>query len=353
LQAAQTQSADKPSPEADPTADLWRLYANGKPIDNIAELTKSAFEASPRPLLETPVRSGGFRRWVSTGNDWPNSRNKRVCMNTRTNIKLWQDHTAAETGGKSKVAAMVEKIQESLSSQSLLAAQHQSVNEKSEAPSSSSPLPGVKMARTQERSGFSPVRKAVMKDRFNRRAMDIHTESADDADRNRTTRQPPAILELTLGHSVESKNIVASDIPGSAPLHFRKQGPLPAYKRPSIVRAPIATKPDAVVKAGPVLAQAMDEFAEDFDLTADDIDEIMGELPAVSGGSKQGSIEDREAVSHSIDLTETDHNSGYRPNPRIPHLKSNDDEFGGSDIDEDDFALADVCATQALRVSRD
>jgi DNA replication ATP-dependent helicase Dna2 len=266
---------------------------------------------------------------------------------------LWQDHTAAETGGKSRVAAMVEKIQESLSSQSLLAANQKSINEKSEAPSSSSPLPGAKTARTQERSGFSPVRKAVMKDRFNRMAMDIHTESADDTDRNRATRHPPAGLDLDLGHSVESKNIVASDIPGSAPLHFRKQGPLPAYKRPSIVRVPSATKTDVLIEAGPVLVQAMDEFAEDFDLTADDIDEIMGELPAVSGGAKQNSMGDHEAISYSIDLNETDHNPGYTPIPRIPLPKSNDDDFGGSDIDEDDFALADVCATQALRVSRE
>jgi hypothetical protein len=97
----------------------------------------------------------------------------------------------------------------------------------------------------------------------------------------------------------------------------------------------------------------MDEFAEDFDFTADDINEIMGDVPAASGTTIGGSLGGCNSIDRVIELTRLETRDEAHSEARTPIPRSNDDEFGGSDIDEEDFALADICATQALRVSRE
>ncbi|KAF2209804.1 hypothetical protein CERZMDRAFT_122041, partial [Cercospora zeae-maydis SCOH1-5] len=75
-QGVSTQTANQNSvgrtPAADPAADLWQRYASGRPSEEQMKAPENTFifQASPRPL-ETPIKSGGLRRWASTGNDWP------------------------------------------------------------------------------------------------------------------------------------------------------------------------------------------------------------------------------------------------------------------------------------------
>jgi DNA replication ATP-dependent helicase Dna2 len=111
-------SAEQRTPEADPAADLWQRYGISKGSGDalrLPDLNNLAFGGSPRPL-ETPVKGSGLRRWASTGNDWPSSKSKKRRSNANMKVDVWQNGTAG-SGGRSKVAAMVEKIQESLATQ--------------------------------------------------------------------------------------------------------------------------------------------------------------------------------------------------------------------------------------------
>jgi hypothetical protein len=103
----------------------------------------------------------------------------------------------------------------------------------------------------------------------------------------------------------------------------------------------------------PVAVQSIDEFAEDFDFTADDIDELMGDVAATTGTTVGGTIGGAVHIDNAAGPTRLVPRDAADSATRSPHLRSHDDEFGGSDIDEEDFALADICATQALRVSRE
>lgn len=338
---AEQASAEKVTPEADPAADLWRRYANGRAVDDLGDLTKIAMEGSPRPLLETPVRSGGFRRWVSTGNDWPKSRNKRLCTSTRANINLWQDQTAVEVVGKSKVAAMVQKIQESLSTQSLdKAQQHDEGEEKADAPSSSSPLPETKTHQQTQGSGFSPLPKKQQSDRALQKppGMQALLSNKNVGIAQRTTDGDRSDVVFP----AQRQQVLDPNLPGSAPLHFQNKVALPAYKRPSITRVPSQPKVQPVAAPKPTKTTAIpsDEFGDEFDLTVDDLDEIMADIPVSSKQQPQNSIQPRIA-----------HNA-TQESIRKPIALDDDDEFGGGDIDEDDFAQAEICATQAARVSR-
>ncbi|KAK4506536.1 hypothetical protein PRZ48_000268 [Zasmidium cellare] len=342
----------KKTPAADPATDLWQRYANGRANGetlNIPEIGNLIFQASPRPI-ETPVKGGPLRRWASTGNDWPSTKNKKRCTGTRQSINVWQDQTAVESGGKSKVATMVQKIQETLASQKLEQAQAKAVARTADAPSSSSPLPEIGAEGFPTPAAVSP----------------LQSRQANVKSPLRTVQPPLRIQELkppsqrpqfrptqSGGFRTESSRPVGDPLnPGTAgSLHLHSKAPLPAYKRPSITKAPSQPKVPQVIAPprAPAANKDFDDFGDDaFDLTADDLDELLSQAPV-----EQRALYD--IPQHPNPPSQVQSKAIPQDAPPRPQAETitldDDDEFGDDDLDEDSFVQAEFSATQAQRMS--
>ncbi|KAF7191210.1 DNA replication ATP-dependent helicase/nuclease DNA2 [Pseudocercospora fuligena] len=343
------------TPAADPAADLWQKYANGRQTGDtlkLPEISSLIFQASPRPL-ETPVKDGKLRRWASTGNDWPTSKNKRRCTNSRASIAIWQDQTAIESGGKSKVATMVQKMQETLASQRLEQTHKDTPTALSgtDAPSSSSPLPdagansGLSGPKTANTSPLQTRRPAV--------PAQASRPPAIAFDQAQSKPRPQMQRTQSGGVRYDPSRVIGDPLnPGAAPTYaLQSKAPLPAYKRPSVTKAPSQPKvPQAqVAPVSAVTKNGHDEFEDDdFDLTADDLDELCSQVPL-----HKRSLHDIPPHPNPPPQSQTIIADALSK-PAEQHttiLIEDDDEFGGDEIDEDSFAQAEVSATQALRRS--
>ena len=342
-------STGKRTPEADPAADLWQRYGLGKESTGVFKMPDLPHvQGSPRPL-ETPIRSGGFRRWASTGNDWPSSRAKKRRTNDSVKVNLWQ-HGQVESTGRSKVAAMVEKIQESLATQKLGQPKPAAVGDE---PSSSSPLPdtGAEFARVRpDVSPLEPIRPMpVMRPTSSR--MDAPPARNGPVQR----LQPSAVAQPprrepekthTREQTVSSVQYMGEGLT-AAPLHLQSRAPLPAFKRPSISRTPSAPSPvpQAAPQVLPTVAEDFDEFGDAMDFSAEDLDELMSQVPQ------------RNRKLHEIPEYRNAPPQLFKPEVQraaavvIGDDDDDDDEFGGGDLDEDSFAEAEIQATQAQRAS--
>ncbi|PIB00773.1 DNA replication ATP-dependent helicase/nuclease dna2 [Cercospora beticola] len=330
-QAAHQNSVGR-TPAADPAADLWQRYASGRTSGEHLQAPENTFifQASPRPL-ETPVKGGGLRRWASTGNDWPSSKNKRQRTGVgKTSINVWQDQTAVESGGKSRVATMVQKLQESLATQKLEQARREAPHPATvDLPSSSSPLPDT--------GDFAPKVQATSPLPARRPALPM-------------PRPPMQTLRPTLSGGIRfdaSRQAGDPLNPGAAPTYsLQSKAPLPAYKRPSIIRPPSQPKvPQIVEPAAPRVVDDVEFGDDDFDLTVDDIDELCSQKPPTRKVSPRKNT--HKAPEPALI------NAPGRPAQQGPTTITidDDDEFGDGGIDEDSFVQAEFSATQAMQIS--
>ena len=147
-----------------------------------------------------------------------------------------------------------------------------------------------------------------------------------------------------------------------APLYLSSKAPLPAYKRPSITRMPSdsAQQRESIQTAtstGSAITENLDEFGDDFDLTAEDLDELVShpppldqmplhQIPQHPDPPPQEDLQNAAQGSLAQHTT----NAGCAVHP-IQLDDDDGDEFGMDDIDEASFAQAETSATQALRAS--
>ncbi|KAF2717713.1 hypothetical protein K431DRAFT_306712 [Polychaeton citri CBS 116435] len=345
------------TPNADPAAELWQRFKASKKGDNtlkLPDISHLIFQASPRPL-ETPAKTAGFRRWASTGNDWPSSRRKRPRTGGRHGTMLYEDRTADNevhaAGGKSKVATLVEKLQESLATQKLGQPKGRAASNMDE-PSSSSPLPESGSRRHNSMPSGSPLRPRHQMQRRHYASAPGETSAPVSA-----RAQSPSPND---GESDARYRQVAAfqDSINSAPLHLQSKAPLPAFKRPSWSRtsshglqhlqAPTSQSPISLVE------EDTDEFGDDLDFSVEDLEELVSQAPP-------SHLEHRELYDipeAKSDENEQQHSQADAAAYTIPPLEDpdlvaafddndDDDEYGDDDIDEDSFALAEFTATQA------
>jgi DNA replication ATP-dependent helicase Dna2 len=348
------ESAEKRTPEADPAADLWQRYGINKDSGNtskLPELSNILFPGSPRPF-ETPVKGSGLRRWASTGNDWPSSKRKKQRSNASAKVDVWQ-HGPAESNGRSKVAAMVEKIQESLATQKLAKLLPAVTGDE---PASSDPLPdtGSKIAEVQQ----------II------RRPDSEPKPVDAKPLQRMgppAARPQGVIRDQTSASIGGKDELQRETLGShgqdtgavmpAPLHLQSKAPLPAFRRPSIRRPSIPDPPKAapapatIAAKLPVVAEDFDEFGDDMEFSTEDLDELLSqplknrrlhEIPEHPNPPPQQQQQQRVTVQQTVanellDLADDDFD---------------DDEFACDDLDETSFMEAELQATQSFRASR-
>lgn len=346
-------STEKHTPEADPAADLWQRYGiskNGGDSLKLPGLNHMAFQGSPRPL-ETPVKGSGLRRWASTGNDWPSSKSKKRRGNTNAKVNIWQNEQAV-SGGRSKVAAMVEKIQESLATQKLAKPVPAVFGDE---PPSSDPLPdtGAKIAMQEEIASPTESKSNAAPARLFQR-MGPPNPRQQQGTRLQSVASNPSISDRDEPQRTVN-NINGQDVMAPAPLHLQSKAPLPSFRRPSIRRTPSEDAPKAVPVPTEALVQAklsspaedLDEFGDDMDFTADDLDELMSQplqnrslhdIPEHPNPPPQPqSLPAQQSVIEDLeDLADDDF----------------DDEFACDDLDENSFIEAELQATQAYRASR-
>lgn len=338
----------KRTPDADPATDLWQRYAIGKEnIDSLRLpcLDQLVFHASPRPA-ETPVKSTGLRRSASTGNDWPSSKNKRQKISTKMSIALWQDQSETDPACKSKVAAMVEKIQESLTTQKLAAVDRPSP--RGDCPSSSSPLPETHDFRPNNAPSASPLQ---AREQQPAPQMPVH-------DQMRTENEPMAI-EAPLqpptddAHAADDGVQVAISMPEPvkpAALHLKSKAPLPAFKRPSITRGQSSFGRQYPVKAAPEVKppaplDELDEFGDAFDMSVEDLDELVSQVPRALYDIPQHPPVQQDAADNCAT-----HDGAAAPRIDLTN-DAESDEFGDDEIDEASLAQVEFSMTQAYRAS--
>ncbi|KAK5112827.1 hypothetical protein LTR85_011161 [Meristemomyces frigidus] len=357
---------EKKTPEADPTADLWLKYGAGKDIGDdlkLPDFSHLMAQASPRPL-ETPAKGAGLRRWASTGNDWPSSKSKRRRTDARTSISLWQDGRQNESAGKSTVATMVEKIQETLATQRLA----QSVCKPDvtvEAPSSSSPLPEV----GAESSGNAPTASPSQAKQHS-----VPNAGPMQARQQPTVSKPvqapiprPARAQIAsyIAIDVSSDGPAQgagaqgqqqfSDVVKPAPLHLQSKAHLPAYRRPAMTKTqgnsgrlyptkqPSQTAP---VPALPAVTEDFEEFGDAFDLSAEDLDELVSQKPL-----NQRSLHEIPAHPNPPPQQHIVIEDQPATGPAQVVIDVDEDEFGVDDLDEETLVEAEFSATQAHRAS--
>lgn len=356
--AAQT---EKKTPEADPAAALWKQYVTTREQDGDGEgklpaFGQLVFERSPRPL-ETPAKGAGFRRWASTGNDWPASKTKKRRTATRTSINLWQDPHVVESAGRSKVSALVDKIQESLATQKLASSELKPAVLIS-APSSSSPLP--------EPAGMEPetILPAWSPLQAKQLAPPPNTASVRPALNALMNGDGGVHHDAATEHDHQRPADVACDSFRPSKLHLQSKAPLPAYKRPSITRAPsndgskAGSRPTTALSVPappPVCAVDVDDFGEDFDLSAEDLDELMdGQPPLHQRPLHQIPAHPNPPPARHFDPSNNYQSAttGQANEPIVVNDDDeDDDEFACDDIDEASLAQAEFSATQAYRAS--
>nr|POE47341.1 hypothetical protein CFP56_00672 [Quercus suber] len=354
-----TQSYGRTS-DADPAADLWQRYAGGRTAENglqLPEFHSHQFQASPRSL-ETPMKSGGLRRWASTGNEWPSagSKRKRRRREPKLDIGLWQDQQQKSMSGKSKVAVLVEKIQESLASQNLARSAIETPRQ-NPAPSTSSPVLQVEAPMGQASSASRPRLGTPPLERF------VETTEEALAPSIALHSSPQALLSHAKP-SITQQERLFQDPFVFAPLKLQSKAPLPAFKRPSINRAnsgggrvyPTAQTVEPIPEVLEV-DKDLDEFGDDFELSAEDLRELVPQ-PLVQLKSPCDISSRPNAVPEPINIfvhgnvrTMDTVQKAQISNEYEMSDDDNTDEFGCNDIDEDSFAQAEISATQAYMAS--
>ncbi|KAK8156253.1 hypothetical protein BKA80DRAFT_281069 [Phyllosticta citrichinensis] len=334
------------TPKADPAADLWNRYSvhtsNAESTSNPSAFAHLMAEASPRSSA-TAGSVGGLRRWASCGAEWPASKTKkrRTAGTFREQLEPIGDKEHGDTSELpqakvSKVGALVEKIQKSLAEKPT----HHSDN----GPSSSSPLPGTVgfgddvLGSPLQR--LAPIQEGAEASESDTIDAKPETRREDPADPSSSSEFGDDDLdEELLEAAAESTGVTVPGIEGGSE-HPRK--------------APVASEPQVQQPH-----EAVDERSQD-QAPSDSEDEF-----GLGDGDDFG--EDLETAVSQYDIRPSHPAQPKKPDPAATrndkhsaaHGSSNvvnvdndsDDEFGDDDIDEEQFAAAEVAATQGYKPS--
>lgn len=341
----QPQDTNLTTPQADPATELWNRYTNHKGTPTGQKGIAFAHlisEASPRSSA-TAGSVSGLRRWASCGVEFPAStRKKRRTQAAIEAAKEQLDDIADQPSsdglfqgqprGRYNLVDMVEKMRESIKPSSRL---------HSQMPSSSSPLPDVER---QSIPSDSPLKHRGREDYQHEEdvegEVDAHLQDAvkdDDVfedDENSGSSDDFGDIDF------DDDMVDALEASGTA----TTTGPVLASQPPETFHAPLAIpKPTS---PAPVLSKAQDsddEFDLDEDIFAEDLEHVA---------SLYDKRTEQTPEQQSLGVESTKKQSGVTDGSCIPptiNLVDDDDEEDafGDDIDVDEFAAAEVAATQA------
>lgn len=337
------------TPHADPAADLWSRYATGRnPDETPIGLKLPSFahlmnESSPRPLPKTPGGSvGGLRRWASCGVEWPTSRPKR--RRTQGVFRDQQDDVFTDEQGESnglsnkpsRVEMLLDKVEESLSKPASKL--------RIDGPSSSSPLPdkrGLERAMhvsplqqrqtinagkhdqqsQQEAHEAAERNQRSFSDDFDDGGIDLETFDVNEALSQATTHD----------HQGRDRAVAAAQANDDAVLN---------YSQPQL----------------DTIAEDSDEFGDDIDMTVEDLENVVSLFDNRPNILQQTGILVADAGHEQPIAQEPSPPKRLADSAQAVDLADafadlSEDEFGDSDIDEEQLAAAEMAATQAYQAN--
>ncbi|KNG51259.1 dna replication helicase dna2 [Stemphylium lycopersici] len=346
------------TPQADPAMELWSRYTNNKGTPSANKSVAFAHlinESSPRSAGAAGSVSG-LRRWASCGVEFPASNRKK----RRTHGVFQPEKEAAEDvfaaasssdgtmlgqPAKPNLASMVQRMRECVSkSQPRMSSQF---------PSSSSPLPGV--GDRHDTSSGSPLQRRVREhDADTSENLQHVSEPLEDVleedeelvpdetpvnvgQVGRTSPQPSQGSTDDFGDDdfdadmVDALEVSPQEAQQTAPpTHHASVPSNPA-------NAPLQKQQAAVPP--PKAGSDEDEFG------MDDEDDFAADLEHVASLYDTRSLESNTAGSAPTAGTGQPAATGSAAPAQVISLIDDDDDFG-DDIDADEFAAAEVAATQ-------
>jgi DNA replication ATP-dependent helicase Dna2 len=339
-------SARKPgltTPQADPATELWTRYTSRKtPTVNKKSVAFAHLINESSPRSAAAVGSvNGLRRWASCGLEFPASTKKR----RRTHGIFQEDHdeldehvyVAAPSSDSvmqgqtstTNLASMVQRMKESIS------------NSQDQAPSSSSPLPdtGYASAAFPE----SPLKRHSPNFRVDKQTSEslhaknqlpddvlpgeVDSAEAYSQDQLETEQQQTSPSSDEFGE-VDFDTDMA-DVANAGTL----QTELSAASHVHSKTPPVESAASVAVHA--LLADSDDEFGieDDDDVFAADLEQVAS------------LFDDRPLESPVLPATANEAVPVAYDSPVIDLINDDSDEFG-DDIDPDEFAAAEIAATQ-------
>jgi hypothetical protein len=337
------------TPQANPATELWNQYTNnnkGTPTGRkgiaFAHLIS---EASPRSSA-TAGSVSGLRRWASCGVEFPASTKKRRRTQAVIDVLKEQTEDLADQPssdgnppgpprGKTNLAEMLEKMRESMAKPAAKSG--------SQAPSSSSPLPATE---PQDIPTDSPLR--------HRRRGEIDEEETSDTLVGDAAAAGKEEEEDEFGScrtSGSSDEFGDADFDDDLVDALEISGCTATAQQARILRPPenrqiIPQSAPREPSEPPVMEAAFsdDEFGLDEDVFAEDLELVASLYDARAERTP-------EQHSFGVDATEigyVENEASHAPAPAVIDLVDDDaDDDFGDDIDVDEFAAAEVAATQA------
>ncbi|CAN9152663.1 unnamed protein product [Alternaria alternata] len=333
---------DITTPQADPALELWSRYTNNKGTPSANKSVAFAHlinESSPRSQAAAGSISG-LRRWASCGVEFPASHRKR----RRTHGVFQPDKESTEdvfAGASSSdgmmlgqptkpnLASMVQRMRECVSKSQTRVS--------SSMPVSSSPLPGA--GDRQDPSSGSPLQ---------RRARERHADSSE------TLQHDAALLHDTL--DIDDEPVQANEPVDMVQKPQASQessddfgDDFDADMVDSLDITPQPAPVNPLPQQRPAPAPTLQQGSDDDEFGMDDEEDFAADLEQVASLYDTRSVEtqrgDQASTGQSRQPPAT---ASETPAPIISLLDDDDDdedEFG-EDIDADEFAAAEVAATQ-------
>jgi DNA replication ATP-dependent helicase Dna2 len=353
---------DITTPQADPAMELWSRYTKNKGTPSANKSVAFAHlinESSPRSVAAAGSISG-LRRWASCGVEFPAStRKKRRTHGVfQTEKETTEDVFAGASSSdgmmlgqptKPNIANMVQRMRECVSnSQPRISSQM---------PSSSSPLPGA--GDRQEQSSGSPLQ---------RRARDHHAETSETL--RHDSAPPEDSSDMDEEPLQEEGHVYAAPRPqasqGSSDdfgddfdadmVDALDESPRPVQPTQPARHAPPARSTSYItIPTEPInppaqhypVAPTIQQGSDDDEFGMDDEDDFAADLEHVASlydtRSLESPTEDQAPTAEVEGVAVT---ARAVSAPVISLLDDDEDDFG-EDIDADEFAAAEVAATQA------
>jgi DNA replication ATP-dependent helicase Dna2 len=347
------------TPQADPAMELWSRYTNNKDTPTANKSVAFAHlinESSPRSAAAAGSVNG-LRRWASCGVEFPasNRKKRRTHGVFQAEKAVTEDVFAGASSSdgmmlgqttKPNIASMVQRMRECVT--------RLQPRTNSQLPSSSSPLPAGE--DRQDPSSGSPLQRRI-RDHDVDTSETLQGEQIQEAEDNTddallsddggvdaehiSTHQPPASQPSSdeFGDDdfdadmVEALDVTPQVVELPAPTTSYVTIPTEPIYRPSQQQSPAAAPP---VQAG----------SDDDDFGLDDEDDFAADLELVASLYDTRAVE--SPLADPIPLGETEGVTTAQhvaSAPVISLLDDDEDEFGGG-IDVDEFAAAEVAATQ-------
>lgn len=318
------------TPQTDPATSLWNRYSVGVSKDTplgrqLASITGGQLPSSPYNTEEQAGNVGGLRRWTSCGIEFPTSKRKRRRIYPMTESNqvaelfdemMTNNNTNSRDQAKtSRIGSLLDKISESLER-----SRSTKDEERSKAPSSSSPLPDRHDGF--DRQSISPIRAPDLADgkTFHALTMAANPQSPMD---NQDSKQQPSSSSSTgtlLAPAVEQADDAITRNTLTGDLRQEEQQP------------PGARDPASIISLN------VDDFDDDFDFSEEDLEDTLDacrpeNMPTLT---QVGDLQEPSRLSNIKENELGDGDGG-----------DGDDDDDDYDVDEELFAAAEASATQS------